>query len=155
MTTREIERRFLLERLPPDLPEGTPVRQGYLALDGDVSVRVRDAGGDHTLTVKGGTGRDHVEVERTLEADEFEALWGLTEGRRVTKVRSVVPLGEHRVEVDVFEGALDGLAIAEVEFPSPEAADAFEPPTWFGQEVTGRPEWGNAALAVHGRPGAP
>jgi adenylate cyclase len=91
-------------------------------------------------------------VERPLEADEFEALWGLTEGRRVTKVRSVVPLGEYRAEVDAFEGALDGLAIAEVEFPSPEAADAFEPPEWFGAEVTGRPEWGNAALAVHGRP---
>ena len=72
-----------MERLPPDLPQGTPVRQGYLALDGDVSVRVRDAGGDHTLTVKGGTGRERVEVERPLEADELAALWRLTEGRRV------------------------------------------------------------------------
>jgi adenylate cyclase len=150
--TREIERRFLLERLPADLPRGTPVRQGYVALDGDVSVRVRDAGGAHTLTVKGGTGRERVEVERPIDAEEFEALWRLGEGRRIAKVRSVVPLGEHRAEVDVFQDELDGLWIAEVEFPSPEAADAFEPPAWFGEEITGRPEWGNAALAVHGRP---
>ncbi len=80
---------------------------------------------------------------------------GLTEGRRVTKVRSLVPVGEYRAEVDIFQGALDGLAIAEVEFPSPEAADAFEPPSWFGEEITGRSEWGNAALAVHGRPRDP
>jgi adenylate cyclase len=153
--TREIERRFLLDRLPADLPAGIPVRQGYVALDGDVSVRVREAAGAHTLTVKGGTGRDHVEVERPIDADEFEALWGLTDGRRITKVRSVVPLGEHRAEVDVFEDELDGLWIAEVEFPSPEAADAFEPPAWFGEEITGRSEWGNAALAVHGRPRDP
>jgi CYTH domain-containing protein len=150
--TREIERRFLLERLPADLPGGTPVRQGYVALEGDVSVRVRDAGGARTLTVKGGTGRERVEVERPLDAEEFEALWQLSEGRRIAKVRSVVPLGEHRAEVDVFEGELDGLWIAEVEFPSSEAADAFEPPAWFGEEITNRPEWGNPALAVHGRP---
>jgi adenylate cyclase len=150
--TREIERRFLLDRLPADLPDGTEVRQGYLALDGEVSVRVRDAGGIHTLTVKGGTGRERVEVERPIDADEFEAMWSLSEGRRIAKVRSVVPLGEHRAEVDVFEGDLDGLCIVEVEFPTPEAADAFEPPAWFGEEVTGRPEWGNVALAVRGRP---
>lgn len=150
--TREIERRFLLERLPADLPEGTEVRQGYVALDGDVSVRVRHAGGDHTITVKGGTGRERVEVERPIDAEEFGALWRLSEGRRITKVRSVVPLGGYRAEVDVFGGALDGVCIVEVEFPSPEAADAFVPPAWFGEEVTGRPEWGNAALAVRGRP---
>ena len=152
--SREIERRFLLERLPDGLPEGTEVRQGYLALDGDVSVRVRDAGGGHTITVKGGTGRERVEVECPIDAEEFEALWRLSEGRRIAKVRSVVPLGEHRAEVDVFGGALEGLSIVEVEFPSPEAADAFAPPAWFGEEVTGRPEWGNAALAVRGRPDA-
>ena len=152
---REIERRFLLEGLPEDLPAGTPIRQGYVALDGDVSVRTRDAGGDRTLTVKGGTGRDRVEVERPIDADEFEALWGLSERRRIGKTRSVVPLGEHRAEVDVYGGELDGLATAEVEFPSPEAADAFEPPDWFGEEVTGRPEWGNASLATRGRPDRP
>ena len=80
------------------------------------------------------------------------ALWRLSDGRRVAKVRSVVPLGEHRAEVDVFHGELEGLAIVEVEFPSSEAADAFEPPAWFGEEITGRPEWGNPALAVRGRP---
>jgi hypothetical protein len=77
---------------------------------------------------------------------------GLTEGRRVAKVRSVVPLGEHRAEVDVFEGALDGLAIVEVEFPSSEAADAFEPPAWFGEEVTGRPEWATPPSPCTGGP---
>jgi CYTH domain-containing protein len=152
--TREIERRFLLERPPEDLPAGIPVRQGYVALDGDVSVRVRDASGDRTLTVKGGTGRDRVEVERPIDAGEFAALWDLSEGRRIAKARSVVPLGEHRVEVDVFDD-LDGLVIAEVEFTSPEAADASEPPAWIGEEITGRPEWGNPSLATRGRPAAP
>ena len=152
--TQEIERRFLIDAPPPDLPPGTPVRQGYVALDEEVSVRVRDAGGERTLTVKGGTGRERVEVEHEMAEDEFEALWALSEGRRVAKRRSVIPYGDVRIEVDVFEDALEGLVIAEVEFPSSAAADAFEPPEWFGEEVTGRPEWGNPSLATRGRPDA-
>lgn len=34
--TRETERRFLLDRAPDDLPEGTEVRQGHLAIDGEL-----------------------------------------------------------------------------------------------------------------------
>ncbi len=152
--TQEIERRFLIDAPPPDLPPGTPVRQGYVALDEEVSVRVRDAGGERTLTVKGGTGRERVEVEHEMAEDEFEALWALSEGRRVAKRRSVIPYDDVRIEVDVFGDALGGLVIAEVEFPSSAAADAFEPPEWFGEEVTGRPEWGNPSLATRGRPDA-
>jgi CYTH domain-containing protein len=152
--TREIERRFLVDGPPPGLPPGTPFRQGYVALDGEVSVRVRDAGGERTLTVKGGTGRERVEVEHDIGRDEFEALWELSEGRRVAKRRSVLPHGGLRIEVDVFEDALEGLVIAEVEFPSSAAADAFEPPDWVGREVTGRAEWGNPSLATRGRPDA-
>jgi CYTH domain-containing protein len=117
-----------------------------------VSVRVRQAGEARRLTVKGGRGRERVEVERELGAEQFDALWPLTAGRRVEKTRSVVPLDGARLEVDVFAGDLAGLVIGEVEFPSREAADAFAPPAWFGEEVTGRPEWGNPSLAVHGRP---
>ena len=152
--TQEIERRFLIDAPPSDLPPGTPVRQGYVALDEEVSVRVRDAGGERTLTVKGGTGRERVEVEHAMAEDEFEALWGLSEGRRVAKRRSVIPYDDLRIEVDLFEDALAGLVIAEVEFPSSAAADAFEPPEWFGEEVTGRAEWGNPSLATRGRPDA-
>lgn len=150
--TREIERRFLLDRAPPGLPAGTPLRQGYLAVDGDVSLRVREAGEARTITIKGGIGRDRTEVEVPVDEAAFAALWELTRGRRIEKVRSVVPLGPHRAEVDAFAGPLDGLLIAEVEFASPQDADAFTPPGWFGEEVTGRREWGNVALAVHGRP---
>ncbi len=150
--TREIERRFLVDEIPPGLPSGTSVRQGYVAIDGDAQVRVRAAGDVRTLTIKGGTGRERVEVEREIDEDEFSALWGLSAGRRVAKERAVLPIGDLRVEVDVFGGDLAGLVIAEVEFDSSAAADAFDPPPWFGREVTGRPEWGNASLAVRGRP---
>lgn len=150
--TTEIERRFLLAGLPNAAPAGVRMRQGYVALDGPVSVRVREAGGGHVLTVKGGQGLVRTEVELSIDAAQFEALWSLTAGRHIDKSRHVVPVGEHTVEVDVFGGELSGLVIAEVEFSSIESAHAFAPPSWFGREVTGEPSWNNAALALHGRP---
>ena len=55
-------------------------------------------------------------------------------------------------EVDVYGGTLAGLCVAEVEFASEADAASFDPPGWFGRELTGDPAWSNAALARHGRP---
>ena len=68
------------------------------------------------------------------------------------KTRYEVDAGGHTATVDVFRGALDGLVLAEVEFDSEEEATRFEPPGWFGREVTSDARWSNAALARHGRP---
>ena len=131
----------------------TRLRQGYLAEERDVAVRVRVAGEVATLTVKAGRGVSRVEVEHEIPLDEAEALWIYTEGRRIDKVRTRVPLETGLVaEVDRYEGDLAGLCTIEVEFPTEQAARAFVPPVWFGREVTGADEWTNAALARHGRP---
>lgn len=48
-----------------------------------------------------------------------------------------VPGNDHlTIELDVFEGHYDGLILAEVEFASEEEAKAFNPPAWFGEDVT-------------------
>jgi CYTH domain-containing protein len=52
----------------------------------------------------------------------------------------------------VYEEALAGLLVAEVEFPSEDAARAFRPPAWFGREVTGNPAYLNQTLARGGLP---
>jgi CYTH domain-containing protein len=57
--------------------------------------------------------------------------------------------------VDVFGGDLEGLCLVEVEFASEAGAAAFVAPDWFGEEVTGRPEWSNAPLSRFGRPDHP
>lgn len=150
----EIERKFV-PAAAPDLTgvRGRVLRQGYVAVDGRAETRVRDDDGDRILTIKGGHGRAREEVELPLPADAFERLWALTEGRRVVKRRYAVALGGGLVaEVDVYSGTLDGLVTVEVEFPSEDAADAFAPPPWLGREVTGDRRYGNASLAVHGRP---
>jgi adenylate cyclase len=152
----EIERKFLLDRVPDDLGEGLEIEQGYLAVSDDgVEVRVRRHGGERTLTVKSGPA--HVRTEEEFEVDErrFDALWPLTEGRRIVKTRHRVDLGEGLVaEVDVYGGAHAGLAVAEVEFPDEEASDRFQAPGWVGREVTGDARYANQRLALSGPPEA-
>jgi CYTH domain-containing protein len=150
----EIERKFLLDRLPRDLGDGLAIEQGYLAIGDDgVEVRVRRHGGERTLTVKSGPA--HVRTEEEFDVDEgrFAALWPLTEGRRIVKTRHRVDLGEGlTAEVDVYGGANEGLAVAEVEFPDEEASDRFRAPSWLGREVTGDPRYANQRLALSGPP---
>lgn len=148
----EIERKFLLDDLPPQLADAdsTRILQGYLAVSDDVEVRIRACAGDHLLTVKSGRGEVRGEVTVTLTREQFDELWTLTAGRRLAKRRWVItddPEAQVNIEVDRFDGSLDGLVMAEVEFPSQDASRAFLPPSWFGPEVTSDDRYRNAALA--------
>lgn len=154
----EIERKYLVAALPSGLGEGEAIDQGYLAIAPDgVETRIRRRAGAATLTVKSGPAMVRVEEEIALEPERFDALWPLTEGRRVEKVRHLVPLEDGlTAELDVYAGALDGLLTAEIEFPSESAARAFSPPPWLGEEVTGDGTYANQNLAtLSSAPGRP
>jgi len=150
----EIERKFLVQRVPDGLDAGEPIDQGYLAIaDDGVEVRVRRRGEATVLTVKSGPAMVRVEEEMAIDERRFETLWGLTGGRRVSKTRHLIPLdGALTAELDVYAGALEGLLTAEIEFPSVAASEAFTPPAWLGPEVTGDKRFAAQALALHGRP---
>ncbi|MFL5871322.1 MAG: CYTH domain-containing protein [Solirubrobacterales bacterium] len=151
----EIERKFLVEGLG-DLEglDAVAIEQGYLApaTEGGAEVRLRRKGDDLVLTIKGGTGEVRVEEELELGREQFDSLWPLTEGRRLSKTRHLVPLDGLTAEIDVYEGELEGLVVVEVEFSSEADADRFEPPEWFGRELTGDDRYSNERLAVEGRP---
>jgi CYTH domain-containing protein/CHAD domain-containing protein len=152
---QEIERKFLLDEPPEWLGGrvGTRIEQGYLALDGEVEVRLRRRGEERLLTVKGGSGEVRQEVELALGAEEFELLWPLTGSRRLTKTRRLVSVGNGlEAEVDVYEGELAGLVVAEVEFGSERESREFTPPGWLGREVTGDGRYANQRLASEGAP---
>lgn len=156
----EIERKWVAaDGVPPevlDTPGSTTqrMRQGYVAIDGDVTVRVRVIDEQSAvLTVKAGSSLARTEVEPAITVADADALWVHTEGRRIDKVRHAVPLdGGLVAEVDVYAGELEGLFTVEVEFATVEEAEAFTAPAWFGRDVTGDPAWSNASLSRHGRP---
>ena len=147
---REIERKFLVRKMPDNLA-GYPhamIDQGYLAIAPEgVQVRLRKAGGKHTLTYKRGRGDAREEREVILTSEQFDVLWPGTEGQRLTKTRYDIPLGARTVEIDVYSGRHEGLVVAEVEFESEQAAREFEPPDWLGDDVTHDPRFSNQLLA--------
>jgi adenylate cyclase len=150
---REIERKFLVSSMPEDIAPGTPISQGYLPLaSDDTELRVRRKGDKTVLTVKRGSGLDRGEVEVAIGADAFDALWPLTEGRRIEKERFEIQHGGATIELDRFGGELEGLLLAEVEFESTQSSEEFEAPDWLDREVTGEPGYGNRSLAERGPP---
>jgi CYTH domain-containing protein len=149
----EIERKFVVDQLPADLRarRGERIRQGYLAVE-PAEIRVR-SWDDRTyeLTVKSTGGLSRAEVNLELTRNQFEELWPLAQGT-LEKSRSRYDVSGGTAELDVYDGALAGLVVVEVEFPSEADASAFAPPAWFGTEVTDDPRYRNAALAAAGSP---
>jgi adenylate cyclase len=149
----EVERKFLVPQ-PPDLDgtESDEIEQGYLAIGAEGEVRVRRKGERLVLTAKRGSGLSRQEAEIDLDRERFDELWPLTEERRLHKRRHVLPHGDLEIEVDVYDGELEGLVVAEIEFPSEEDANRFDPPDWLGDEVTGDRRYLNETLAAEGAP---
>ncbi|MBV9999744.1 MAG: adenylate cyclase [Verrucomicrobia bacterium] len=159
---REIERKFLV-RQPPDTAgvEFKLIEQGYLVISSEtgrpIEIRLRRVNRRKTeLTVKSKpAGQSRIEVEIPVDEGQFDALWPLTAGRRIVKRRYPIPLSEGLLaEYDNYEEKLTGLKVVEVEFPDEEQARRFNPPPWFGREVSGDPAYSNAELATapHGLP---
>jgi adenylate cyclase len=153
----EIERKFLVSAAPGDLDRhpASAIEQGYLAIHADgTEVRIRRRAGAAVLTVKSGGALARVEEELALDEATFERLWPLTAGRRIEKVRHLIPAEPPGlvIELDVYGGDLDGLVVAEVEFASEADAAAFAPPAWLGRDVTGDARFKNQRLAVDGPP---
>ncbi len=146
----EIERKFLIDRLPRGLQRypHKEIAQGYLSVGRDKThVRVRRAGRACSLTFKRGPARDREEREISLSPAQFAVLWPATVGARLSKTRYYVPFRKLTVEIDIYHGSNEGLMVAEVEFPDAETYRSFQPPVWLGDEVTGANRYSNVKLA--------
>lgn len=147
----EIERKFLVvgDAWKAGVSSAKAIRQGYLSLGGAASVRVRIVDGvKGTLTIKSArAGIERQEFEYPIPTEDAEALLALSVANVIAKRRHVVPVpGSGLVwEVDVFEGRLAGLVLAEIEFDA--AHRDIVPPAWVGREVTDDERYYNETLA--------
>jgi len=155
MGQMEIERKFVLGRVPDDMIagcRGEQIRQGYLLHDENSELRIRQRDDHYWMTVKQGTGLSRFEQECEIPETQFNMLWPLTEGRRIEKTRYSVPVGEHLFEIDLFSGALSRLIVLEIEFPDVETSQLFTQPDFIAREVTEDRSYKNAVLAHRGLP---
>ncbi len=148
---KEIERKFLVKDDSWRSPDpGKHYRQGYLSTVKERTVRVRTAGEQGFITVKGvsvGATRSEYEYEIPF-ADANEMIDQLCERPLIEKTRYRIPFDGVVWEVDEFEGDNSGLITAEVELK--DEKQSISPPGWVGEEVTGDSRYFNANLV--GRP---
>ncbi len=160
----EIERKFTLKQLPPDL-DNYPflhIEQAYLSVD--PVVRVRRQNDQYYLTYKGNGMMAREESNLPLNEESYYHLRAKADGNIISKRRYLIPL-EHpgfkegfpappddyslTIELDIFDAPFAPLYLAEVEFGSREAAEAFLPPDWFDRDVTYCREYHNSYMALH------
>ena len=145
----EIERKYLIQS-PPDGYETWPshqIEQAYLCTEPVVRIRREDDSFYLTYKSKGLLAREEYNLPLTGEA--YAHLLEKADGIILSKRRYRKPIEgtDLTIEMDVFSGNYEGLILAEVEFPSIEAANTFVPPAWFGEDVTLSGEYQNSRLS--------
>lgn len=147
----EIERKFLLKTLPENLArcEYHAIEQAYLCTEPVIRVRREDNA--YYMTYKGSGLMSREEYNLPLTKEAYEHLLPKADGNVISKKRYLIPLSDAEinaeclsvlggakliVELDEFAPPFAPLMLAEIEFPSKEAANAFRMPEWFAEDVT-------------------
>lgn len=154
----EIERKYLVDKLPElsKAEEVWHIEQAYLC--GRPTVRIRKKNDEYILTYKSQKGlgalcqevnaRVNQEVELPLSKEAYEHLLAKCDDNVVSKKRYIFRLEDnHKAELDVFSGKLEGLVMVEVEFESTEEIENFVTPEWFGMNVSGDERFSNRMLS--------
>lgn len=145
----EIERKYLITHLPDGYSKYPcrHIEQGYLCTDPVVRVRKEDS--DYYLTYKSKGLLMREEYNLPLTEEAYGHLIQKCDGVILTKMRYRIPIKatDLTIELDVFEGAYEGLMLAEVEFQTEQQAMDFIPPLWFGKDVTFSGEYQNSRLS--------
>jgi adenylate cyclase len=147
----EIERKFLVKKAlwqALDKPTGKYYRQGYLMNSPERVVRVRIAGDQGYITIKGAAeGISRLEYEYAIPKSDAEEMLDRFQPEGTEKIRYCIPEASGLVwEVDEFLGANEGLIVAEIELISED--QPFSSPDWLDEEVTHDPRYANSNLAL-------
>jgi len=147
---KEIERKFLVDKskLPKNLPKPHNITQGYIQAKG-ATVRIRISDNKAYLTLKGkteGISRSEFEYPIPFE-DAKDILQELCIKPFIQKKRYDIIIGNHKWELDIFEGANNGLIIAEVELENED--EEFIKPQWVLDDVSMDRRYKNSYLVNH------
>ena len=145
---QEIEKKFLVAgEFKESAKKATRITQGYLSSVPERTVRVRVKGDKGYITVKGignDSGASRFEWEKEIPVEDVRDLLKICEPGVIDKTRYLVKVGTHTFEVDEFYGDNEGLTVAEVELS--DENEAFDKPSWLGEEVTGDAKYYNSML---------
>ena len=144
----EIERKFLVDAKAWEMQsKETPsvIAQSYLLNTKEKTIRLRIKNREAYVTIKGPTkGITRAEFEYKIPIADAEIMIETFKLKVLRKKRFEVVINKTLWEIDVFEGSLSGLILAEVELRSED--EAFDKPHWLGEEVSHLASYYNANL---------
>lgn len=154
----EIERKFLLPEYPEHLiQEGQlkvltrhSIDQTYLAIEDGQELRVRritdlDTGEvTFTHTFKDGKGISRQEIEYSISEGIYTQMIDAVKAVPLVKERITGVWNGTTVEIDLYTQL--ELSVLEVEFDSLEEAESFNPPEWFGKDVSVEKQYSNKTV---------
>ncbi len=146
---KEIEHKYIVnDKSFKDLAsESHNIKQGYLCKDKERTVRIRIIDTKAFITIKGEThGDTRVEYEYPIPLDDAKSMLdSLCIGPVIEKTRYIVTYKGNNWEIDMFEGFLEGLILAEIEIPSSDYK--YDIPPFVGKNVTNDPRYYNSNLS--------
>ncbi len=144
----EIERKFLVlnEDWRGIVESNMQIVQAYLATNEFSSTRIRIQNDKANINIKSATlGISRTEFEYAIPVDDAQLMIDeLCVKPAIEKTRYIVKHMQHTWEIDVFSGDNEGLIVAEIELSSPD--EAFEKPSWLGEEVSHDKRYYNVCL---------
>lgn len=155
----EVERKFLLDL--NDLPADITLRadvfelvQTYINYSPEIRVRkVNDNYYYFTIKLpKDNIGLSREEIEFLITEEEYDELLEKQVGNTIYKTRYQFYEESNLIAVDVYSHDLTGLVVVEVEFENVNQSEGYNPPKWFGKEITSDLRYKNASLARDGMP---
>jgi CYTH domain-containing protein len=152
-TTRVFLLASALARLIEREREGHLVRQGFFPDRTGRSAHVQVSGGTGHLVLVSHHAAGPLEESAEISRAQAEALLELTAGR--TEYLSIaIDTGSHSAIIQQFITPAS-LNLISVAFKHDKAARKFQPPAWFGPEVTSDLGYGTRAIAIAGLPSTP
>ena len=141
--TLEIERKFLVanDGWKNSVSRRVRIRDGLIANNNGHKARVRIADDTATIAIKSRKrGLVRAEFEYAIPySDAEQILRIMCDGNVLNKVRHFVPYASDTWQIDVYEGLLDGIVLAEIELT--DADQKLTIPDWIGAEVSFDPRY--------------
>ncbi len=144
----EIERKFLIQKIPKKLDNKFHIKQFYIHVDDKFVQRLRFFDNKKAIMSlkQNCAGLSRYEFEYEIPLEDAKKIVSITDSIFIEKIRHIVYYESMKWEIDEFLGNNKGLLIAEVELE--DEKQKIKLPDWIVQEVTNQNKYFNYNLAL-------
>jgi len=145
----EIERKFLIHKIPNNCEKSIHIKQYYMHIDDYFVQRLRFFDNQKAIISlkQNCSGLSRYEFEYEIPLSDAQKIVSMSNSKFIEKIRHIIYFDKIKWEIDEFLGQNEGLLIAEVELDSEDQDVVL--PEWVNIEVTNQHKYFNYNLAIN------